>query len=38
MKRRKPNQKRAKAVFKATANNHHPKNAVPTPMRGGYRL
>lgn len=38
MRRRKPNQRKAKAVFKATANKHNPKNSAPPPMRGGYRL
>ena len=37
-KRYKPNQRKAKKVFLATANNHHPKNSAPAPMRGGYRL
>lgn len=37
-KRYRPNQKKAKKRFVATANNHHPKNNAPAPMRGGYRL
>lgn len=37
-KRYKPRQAKAKRRFAATANNHHPKNSVPAPMRGGYRL
>lgn len=39
MKRYKPNQKKAKRKFIATANNHHVKNNTALrPMRGGYRI
>lgn len=37
-KRYKPNQKKAKKRFAATANKSNPKNFAPPPMRGGYRI
>lgn len=37
-KRRKPNQRRAKKVFTATALKVNRKNVHPAPMRGGYRI
>lgn len=38
MKRFKPNQRKARKKFTATAIKTHPKNNVPPPMRGGYRI
>lgn len=38
MKRYKPNQKKAARKFVRTALKTHPKNNVPPPMRGGYRI
>lgn len=36
--RHKPNQKKARKVFTATAIKTNPKNIHPVPMRGGYRI
>ena len=38
MKRYKPNQRASKRKFTKVAMNVHPKNNVPMPMRGGYRI
>lgn len=38
MKRYRPNQKRAKRKFVATALKTNPRNVAPPPMRGGYRI
>ena len=32
------NKRKDKRVFSATAAGSHPKNAIASPMRGGYRL
>lgn len=37
-KRFKPNQRKMRKKFTATALKTHPKNVAPTPMRGGYRI
>ena len=37
-KRYKPNQRKMKRKFVATAVKTHPKNVAPPPMRGGYRI
>lgn len=38
MKRIKPNQKKARKRFTATAMHTKGKNVAPPPMRGGYRI
>lgn len=38
IKRRKPNQKKSKRYFSATADKTHPKNLQAVPMRGGFRI
>lgn len=37
-KRSKMSKKHSRKVFTNTAKRVHPKNAMPNPMRGGYRL
>lgn len=37
-KRYKPNQRKMKRKFTATALKTHPKNVAPSPMRGGFRI
>lgn len=37
-KRQKMGKQHSRKVFTKTAKHVHPKNAMPNPMRGGYRL
>lgn len=37
-KRYRPNQRKFRRKFTATALKTHPKNVAPPPMRGGYRI
>lgn len=37
-KRHRPNQRKSRKQFTATALKVHPKNTAPSPMRGGYRI